>query len=302
MKKLNQQTTTLAKNLLFGMGILLSGNAFAAPPANPNFVTHTELDSAIGGIQLLPGPKGEKGDTGSQGIPGPAGAVGATGSQGSIGLTGAAGATGVPGSAGAIGPQGPAGDSAVVHVIGETYAGGKVFYVDDTGQHGLIAALADQNGGAGVQWYNAVYRNTGTTGDGLYAGAMNTAMIIATQIDDNPASNFRPLADFAAKVAADYSVQENGVTPCTVTSGNTLPPVDEICYGDWYLPSKVELNLLHQQRGVFGDSSFYGVWYWSSTEKSLATAWHQVFYDGSPEGGDGDKRDSHIKVRAVRAF
>jgi hypothetical protein len=39
----------------------------------------------------------------------------------------------------------------VPHVIGETYGGGKVFYVDDSGQHGLIAALADQN--ADIQWY-----------------------------------------------------------------------------------------------------------------------------------------------------
>ncbi|AMK75612.1 MULTISPECIES: hypothetical protein [Methylomonas] len=29
------------------------------------------------------------------------------------------------------------------HYIGEYYAGGKVFYVDDSGQHGLIASLAD---------------------------------------------------------------------------------------------------------------------------------------------------------------
>ncbi len=37
----------------------------------------------------------------------------------------------------------------------------------------------------GIQWYNGTNRITSTTGDGLNAGAMNTAMIIATQIADN---------------------------------------------------------------------------------------------------------------------
>ena len=124
----------------------------------------------------------------------------------------------------------------VPHVIGETYGGGKVFYVDDSGQHGLIAALADRS--TGIQWYNGTNKFTGTTGDGLYAGAMNTAIIIAAQMNDNPAGNF------AAKVAADYSVQEDGVTPCTGSAA-------EICYGDWYLPSMVELNLLYQQKALW---------------------------------------------------
>lgn len=31
-----------------------------------------------------------------------------------------------------------------VHFLGEQYAGGKIFYLDASGQHGLIAALADQ--------------------------------------------------------------------------------------------------------------------------------------------------------------
>ncbi|AMK75618.1 MULTISPECIES: hypothetical protein [Methylomonas] len=33
------------------------------------------------------------------------------------------------------------------HYVGERYAGGIIFYVDDDGQHGLIAALVDQSDG-----------------------------------------------------------------------------------------------------------------------------------------------------------
>lgn len=102
------------------------------------------------------------------------------------------------------------------HYIGESYGGGIVFYVYDNGQHGLIAATSDQN--PGIQWYNEVYRVTGTSGDGVKSGEMNTAILVAAQIADNQAGNF------AAKVCADYSAVVSGIT-----------------YGDWYLPSKYEL-------------------------------------------------------------
>lgn len=139
-------------------------------------------------------------------------------------------------------------------------------------QHGLIAATADQN--TGIQWYNGTYRYTGTAGDGLYAGAMNTAMIVATQMADNQSGSF------AAKVCADYSVTVGGVT-----------------YGDWYLPSKYELNLLYLQKIAVG--GFASAYYWSSTESSNLFAWLQGFGFGTQ--GNSSKGDSY-RVRAVRAF
>ncbi|MFH1859758.1 MAG: DUF1566 domain-containing protein [bacterium] len=162
--------------------------------------------------------------------------------------------------------------SANRHYIGESYGGGKVFYVYDNGQHGLIAATADQS--TGIQWYNGTYRYTGSLGDGLGAGAMNTAMIVATQISDSQ------IGDFAAKVCADYSVMVNGVT-----------------YGDWYLPSKYELNLLYLQKSVVG--GFASNFYWSSTEYVSNGAWAQGFDSGYQ--GYGSKGYTYY-VRAVRDF
>jgi hypothetical protein len=156
--------------------------------------------------------------------------------------------------------------------IGQNYQGGIIFWLDATGQHGLIAATADQS--TGIQWYNLTYRSTGTTGDGLYAGAMNTAMIIATQMADNEMGNF------AAKVCADYSVT-----------------VGDVTFGDWYLPSKYELNLLYlQQTEVGGFADYY---YWSSSENSISDAWRQNFGGGNQYN---DFKQNTYYVRAVRAF
>ena len=103
---------------------------------------------------------------------------------------------------------------------------------------------------------------------------MNTAMIVATQMADNQSGNF------AAKVCADYSVTMGGVT-----------------YGDWYLPSQYELNLLYQQRAVVG--GFANNFYWSSSEYDAYSAWAQNCNSGCQ--GNYDKTNS-LYVRAVRAF
>ncbi len=162
--------------------------------------------------------------------------------------------------------------SASMHYIGESYGGGIVFYVYDNGQHGLIAPTADQY--AGMQWYNGTDKYTGTTGDGLGAGAMNTAMIVATQMADLETGNF------AAKVCADYSVTVGGIT-----------------YGDWYLPSKYELNLLFLQKDMVG--GFATSTYWSSSEEDRSIAWTQSFSSGTPSSADKGNR---FYVRAVRNF
>jgi len=158
------------------------------------------------------------------------------------------------------------------HYIGESYGGGIVYYVYDSGQHGLIAATANQS--TGIQWYNGTYKYTGTTGDGVGGGVMNTAMIIAAQMADIPTGNF------AAKVCADYSITIGGVI-----------------YGDWYLPSKHELNLLYLQKDVVG--GFGTNIYWSSSEYNNFLAFRQSFNNGI-QAGSFKLEISY--VRAVRAF
>ena len=127
---------------------------------------------------------------------------------------------------------------AATHAIGDSYGGGIVFFVYDGGQHGLIAATADQS--AGIRWYGGSYTYTRARADGIGAGLKNTAIIIANQ---GPVDG----SAFAATVCNEYSVTVDGVT-----------------YGDWYLPSKHELDLLYIERDTVG--GFTTNSYWSSTE------------------------------------
>ena len=159
------------------------------------------------------------------------------------------------------------------HAIGDTYGGGIVFFVYDGGQHGLIAATTDQS--ASIRWYGGTYTNTRARADGIGAGLKNTAIIIANQgpVDGNA---------FAATVCNEYSVTVGGVT-----------------YGDWYLPSKHELNLLYLQKVAGTVDGFSNNYYWSSTEADINYAWFQHFGNG-PQ--DAIIKNFTFNVRAVRAF
>ncbi len=234
----------------------------------------TGNDGAIGAT----GPQGIQGVTGSTGTNGNDGAVGATGATGGIGLTGNTGATGATGvggvsnagtgiiitGAGTVATPYVISDS--VHKIGDTYGGGIVFYVYDNGRHGLIAATADQS--TGVVWTTAAYQSTVSNAvrDGVNGGQTNTERIIIQA----------GAGSYAAQLCANYQ------------GGN---------YGDWYLPSKYELNLLYLQKAVVG--GFASNYYWSSTEANSSYAWGQTFSNGVQPNDD---KSNTYYVRAVRAF
>jgi len=151
--------------------------------------------------------------------------------------------------------------------IGELYGGGIIFYIDNTGEHGLVTAEKNQDK---VFWSNESMV-TGATATAVGTGQANTTTIVNV------------LAPFgihsAAKVCDDLDL--NGFT-------------------DWFLPSKDELNLMFAnlvplELGNFGWDSF-----WSSSETSLSNAWEQNFRLG--EQHDWNKNINTYHVRAVRAF
>ncbi|WP_417858380.1 DUF1566 domain-containing protein [Xanthomarina gelatinilytica] len=166
--------------------------------------------------------------------------------------------------------------------VGDFAHGGIVFWVDETGQHGLVCAKQDQS--TGVRWYAGTNGNTQAKGNGPYAGKANTSIIIAAQVAIGDDGN-----TYAARICNELLITENGKY-----------------YGDWYLPSKYELNLIYQNMVSIdttaianGGSLLSYALYWSSTESSSSDTWYQDFGDGSQLSAG---RLNTLRVRAIRAF
>jgi len=166
--------------------------------------------------------------------------------------------------------------------VGDFAQGGVVFWVDETGQHGLVCAKVDQS--SGVRWHAGTVGNTQAKGDGPFAGEANTSIIIAAHVAIGDDGN-----TYAARICNELQITEGGKT-----------------YGDWYLPSLEELNLMYQNKATIaitaitnGGGVFAGDWYWSSTELFSLDAWQQNFLDGLQIFSD--KSDA-CRVRAVRRF
>jgi len=164
--------------------------------------------------------------------------------------------------------------------IGDSYGGGKIFYILQSGdagydanvQHGLIAATSDQSAGNAPWSNNTNY--TSAIAQNIGSGFDNTTKIISSQGSGT----------YAAKIARDY-----------VASG----------YSDWYLPSYFELKALIAQKTIVGN--FNSSWYWSSSESNngyngstAPYAWIQQVSATSPN--ESGKSYSGTAVRPIRSF
>ena len=154
--------------------------------------------------------------------------------------------------------------------IGQELEGGIVFYVDETGEHGLVAAIQDLE--ETYQW--GCYQNSisGADGQGIGTGYQNTLDIVSG-CSETP---------IAASVALAYESES---------------------YSDWYLPSFDELNEMYNTIGSGGPEGniggFINNWYWSSSEYSNGPAWNVHFYDGNASNAN---KTTTFRVRVIRAF
>ncbi|MCF8224117.1 MAG: DUF1566 domain-containing protein [Bacteroidales bacterium] len=170
----------------------------------------------------------------------------------------------------------------VRYEVGDYAQGGVVFWVDETGQHGLVAAKEDQSNG--VRWYAGTDGYTQANGKGLFAGAANTSIIIAAQVaigDDGDT--------YAARICNELIITEGGET-----------------YGGWYLPSKDELYkmrinkfIINETATANGGSEFVSDYYWTSTESTHCYA-YTLHFSGSWKL-DYYKSNT-ASLRAIRAF
>ncbi|WP_026069631.1 DUF1566 domain-containing protein [Legionella tunisiensis] len=168
---------------------------------------------------------------------------------------------------------------------GALYQGGLVFYVDETGRHGLVVSLHDLPQSP-LEWRNgdSGERITNAHADGLNAGDTNTRLIIAAQTPDNQEG------EFAALAAATWRIAADGVSPCSIEAP---------CYGHWLLPSAYELSLIYQLYRSTSLGDFSEEPYWSSTEASTTEAFLIDFASGERRRAD---KATPARLRAVHAF
>jgi hypothetical protein len=170
------------------------------------------------------------------------------------------------------------------HYLGELYGGGVIFYLNSTGQHGLICSMIDLS--SGICWIPKAFQTVliGPTAQSDWNGYNNTLAIISHAGQGNT---------YAAGLCSIY-------TNADYSTG---------IYNDWYLPAIDELNkLLHARYEVnktLDDdgnpetTALVKDFYWSSTEYNNGGALYFSFYNGIQDGFN--KHDTYL-VRAVRAF
>jgi hypothetical protein len=172
--------------------------------------------------------------------------------------------------------------------IGANYQGGIVFYIDSTGEHGLIAAFEDLVEGSnlgvegiseGFEWgCNRVWVN-GANGKVIGTGSQNTLDIVAFNCETEQGGVT------AAQAALDYYSKS---------------------YADWYLPSIDELMEMYNtigNRSSLGDIGSFETsdypYYWSSTQKLFIAGRSINFYDGTRETF---LKHFSLRVRPIRSF
>ena len=154
------------------------------------------------------------------------------------------------------------------YVVGMEAEGGIVFYIDETGEHGLVAASEDLGE---YQWGCYGTEISGADGTAIGTGYQNTLDIVAGCSESSAASE-----------ALAYE------------SGG---------YSDWYLPSTDELVEMYITIGQGSENGNIGGFsnnvYWSSSEGNDSNAWFVNFNNGFTYSND---KYNTFRVRVIRAF
>jgi len=160
--------------------------------------------------------------------------------------------------------------------IGDVVNGGVVFWLDSTGQHGLVAAFSDV--ATSVEW-----------------GCLSTDLLNVSNV---PYNGGFPTGS-GAEIGDGFNNTNNILKDCSTAPAALAAR----SYGpDWFLPSAKELNQMYVNKttleGVSGFTAF-SEWYWSSTEYDGDFAWPQLFGNGYQTYWN---KSYTFFVRAVRAF
>jgi hypothetical protein len=156
--------------------------------------------------------------------------------------------------------------------VGTNSEDGIVFWVDHTGEHGLICSVEDLNGGITTDWSD----------------------VAGTVVPDDAISQFNGYENTIA-INAQSSISAAGLCLAYSTPGTSA--------GDWYLPSIDELSKVYHVKyeinKALNAKSFELGYYWSSTEHTRNYAW---YYSMDIGYSNNNNKIRTYYVRAVRAF
>ena len=166
--------------------------------------------------------------------------------------------------------------TSATYSIGDVVNGGVVFWLDSTGQHGLVCSFSDV--ATSVEW-------------GCYGTDLPNVLNV-------PYNGGTPLG-LGAEIGDGFNNTNDILQDCPTAPAALAA---RSLGAQWFLPSAKELNQMYINKttleGVSGFTAFSN-YYWSSAEVNEGFAWLQDF-----NNGDYDyyfKYDTY-GVRAVRAF
>jgi len=155
------------------------------------------------------------------------------------------------------------------HYIGEKFGGGVIFYIDGSGQHGLIARRSDEP--IAACWGNS----SNIDASFMNEGDRNTKIIV----------DFMKSKDY-------HACEMPAACMCdTVTKGG---------FKDWYLPAINELKLMYDNQQIIGNFSAWD--YCSSTECDWDQCWCIHFRPNRKVIFHYKKYFSNFFVRCIRKF
>ncbi len=143
--------------------------------------------------------------------------------------------------------------------------GGIVYHVDVGGEHGLLTAVVSES--TRVTKLDGTYTYADAFSDGLGSGRFVAERMLVI------------------KGEGAYDAQ-------------TLPKGQGSIYGDWYLPTRYDLNLLYLNRAAIGGFSEFAKG-WNSIEISSVNAWFHSFTTGARFTNG---KDEEVYVRVLRKF
>jgi len=175
-------------------------------------------------------------------------------------------------------------DSGTYPIGGTGPAGGLIFYDKGSYSNGwryLEAAPVS------TEWtlkrWGCYGATIGATATGIGSGQSNTNIIVAW-LDNN----------------TDIDEWGNVVPNKTERAAYLCHNLVYGGYGDWFLPSKIELNQMYFNLCfLHGVGSFASKKYWSSSETGFSGAWSLNFLDNV---FDNNMKTNTYRVRAARAF